>query len=1846
MTRKLFWMIFVAPVLGATALSAGAEQAEDSLFRHAENALQDEARVLHRDFTSPERWRDWTLDRANGEDADIQAWMSSRWKETPGRLADSLAGSAASWVGAGLRESEWVETLDFGFQLPLEGRTGWMNLNAIGPLSRGEDSVLGWQLPLSFGSADDDGETEMVGNVGLFYRRTLGDWGLAGVNLFGDYQDEGANGDFWRWSVGAEYRTSWADVFVNRYIPSSPAQRTLLSGGTQERIAYSAGGYDAEVRFHAPRSRWLEGFAEYSLWEGEYGDADDSGFRYGFRLLPRTGSLADGLRFEADYDDTLDGGWGARFSYDWTLGQKPRRSGYAAFDPRAHLFAPVERRHGQNIRTRVRSLRDGGVSGVARSALVRDCKSDPASWSDDVASAVNVSLTMAAAVGDVQGVCDALDGINNDVAANPNYPGDGDADWALHIAATLSTDEGARIVSMLVKASADVNAKGKSKNSPLHRMAEHGAYKSAKVLLGVEGITVDARDNRRATPLHHAARFGSPLIAMALLDAGADKNAVAFVQGGFTQLYPLDYAVREGERDVAQVLLAYGATCRSSTDGWCNDVKLPIPLKWLSGKTLYASADHSGVLLTVDSAASSAGAADSLLVDYAMREGSERFSFNEQARVLSVRDSLTVGSSTVYIEASATQGRLIPVTATATLLVSVLSNGDSRFISASPYAKGGFLTLSSSVLPGLSLTFAMADGAEELTVESSGKVMWTAGAVVAVSKTYRMRANASAGELAGTLSFSLDVRAECSGEAAYGDLSAGEFFADVDEGKANSVCWHIGEGQNVNVQRTTNDVEEQTALYMAISNAWLAWFFEDEGGGGKWEEVVGLLLSYGANPNLVAREGGENNRILDLIGIYEGYEDNFTSRAPSGQALDRMAAVVRDAGGTCLHSGSHCGLFWTWPSDAAVTVSHDWSGALLTVAFSALEGKGRSYEVVNESRLTVEERNFVGETGEIVVGVASEDSPLLGGEELTASIVAWSEKQTLSAALAVTVAYGILGELSAADSVFTVAWDYREDLLTLASATEGAALTYAWPSNADVALVSLSPVAAAWRWNGDAEDGGAYQATATVTLSRAHYAARVEQSTISIYAVSQPDGKTLTVSPYAKGEFLTLSHPDLPGLSFKKAQGSSAELLLGAGGVVEWGAGVEVGDYRLEALATAEGLLGTLQFSALVRADCVPGASGHPNANLPGFKQAIESDDEVAVCGHVINGMAVNGIIPENVYGESPLHVAADNNATMAAELLLALGAEVNALDLGGWTPLHWAAYDAVSGVEVARILLSAGGDPNIQGSDEQDSPLHWAAEVRPGTEERREEMILALLRHDGILVNLQDSGGRTALDIAVDESDVISERLSEYGGVCLKAHHFKVQPLCGLYFWPRSADVSVAFQEVKAIYTLTAKVTAEVDFSVGDSVFSLSVSEDSGAGQAAAVVYAVAPSFDDAGELLVVASSGAQVLTMSLNVTVGLAVARNLNPFASRLVATGHEGDVILPPVDDDEANVSYRSMLGGGDFALVTLQSGEPALSLNSPLPAGGATAIMEVDWSKYGYFPSLATMRVALSVLGPFSPGSAVIPPQATSVNYRFAISGFKNAQFEEVGDDDNFYSLSSDGGAILLNENVTLSAGTSHTIVVKGEDTGFFGDILLTLELSVSLCLGSGSSSGLGRQLLQAAKNGDVNLVCDLSRRGADIDTFEQGLLPIHWAARNNHVNVVQYFVSRDATLAEAIGRHEMRPIHVAAEWGSLEVVKYLSGVADLNALGDDSPLLHIAAINARLEVVKFLLPMVDVDVVDGNGWTALHAAVVGELYQSNSEVVEYLWTLIDHTRDNDGRTPAQLRSAINPHVSPL
>ncbi len=65
--------------------------------------------------------------------------------------------------------------------------------------------------------------------------------------------------------------------------------------------------------------------------------------------------------------------------------------------------------------------------------------------------------------------------------------------------------------------------------------------------------------------------------------------------------------------------------------------------------------------------------------------------------------------------------------------------------------------------------------------------------------------------------------------------------------------------------------------------------------------------------------------------------------------------------------------------------------------------------------------------------------------------------------------------------------------------------------------------------------------------------------------------------------------------------------------------------------------------------------------------------------------------------GSTALHHSVMGEGVGAVESLLEAGAEVDARDKNGWTPLHWAA--ALSEAPAAlEALLEAGADPNAQG--------------------------------------------------------------------------------------------------------------------------------------------------------------------------------------------------------------------------------------------------------------------------------------------------------------------------------------------------------------------------------------------------------------------------------------------------------------------------------------------------------------------------------------------------------------------
>ena len=88
-----------------------------------------------------------------------------------------------------------------------------------------------------------------------------------------------------------------------------------------------------------------------------------------------------------------------------------------------------------------------------------------------------------------------------------------------------------------------------------------------------------------------------------------------------------------------------------------------------------------------------------------------------------------------------------------------------------------------------------------------------------------------------------------------------------------------------------------------------------------------------------------------------------------------------------------------------------------------------------------------------------------------------------------------------------------------------------------------------------------------------------------------------------------------------------------------------------------------------------------------------------------------SGIVNVNVadeYGQTPLHLAAENGQKEVAQALVESGAEVNVANELGGTPLHYAAWN--NHKEVAELLIESGAEVNVTNKDGR-TPLHWAAD-------------------------------------------------------------------------------------------------------------------------------------------------------------------------------------------------------------------------------------------------------------------------------------------------------------------------------------------------------------------------------------------------------------------------------------------------------------------------------------------------------------------------------------------------------
>jgi len=177
--------------------------------------------------------------------------------------------------------------------------------------------------------------------------------------------------------------------------------------------------------------------------------------------------------------------------------------------------------------------------------------------------------------------------------------------------------------------------------------------------------------------------------------------------------------------------------------------------------------------------------------------------------------------------------------------------------------------------------------------------------------------------------------------------------------------------------------------------------------------------------------------------------------------------------------------------------------------------------------------------------------------------------------------------------------------------------------------------------------------------------------------------------------------------------------------------------------------------------------------------RAAEAGSVEAVRALLAEGADINAT---NGYGQTPLHEAARSAPVGIIQVLIAGGADVNAKDDGGDVPLDLALYEEQGREEVAELLLRSGAKATVN---------HLAAAARAGY-----VRLVVMLIDEGIDVNARDEDGRTLLHVAADcsQKEVVKLLLDKGADVNAETHsRWSVSGLTPLHEAAGGGDHAVA---------------------------------------------------------------------------------------------------------------------------------------------------------------------------------------------------------------------------------------------------------------------------------------------------------------------------------------------------------------------------------------------------------------------------------------------------------------------
>lgn len=139
------------------------------------------------------------------------------------------------------------------------------------------------------------------------------------------------------------------------------------------------------------------------------------------------------------------------------------------------------------------------------------------------------------------------------------------------------------------------------------------------------------------------------------------------------------------------------------------------------------------------------------------------------------------------------------------------------------------------------------------------------------------------------------------------------------------------------------------------------------------------------------------------------------------------------------------------------------------------------------------------------------------------------------------------------------------------------------------------------------------------------------------------------------------------------------------------------------------------------------------------------------------------------------------------------------------------------------------------------------------------------------------------------------------------------------------------------------------------------------------------------------------------------------------------------------------------------------------------------------------------------------------------------------------------------------------------------------------------------------LIEAAKDGDVEKVKNFITAGACINAYNEGWTALHWAANNGHIEVCQQLIEKGARIEAKtiIVANGMTALNIAANGRYVGICKLLIENGAHTNTKDDNGLtpLHRAALWGHVETCDLLMTNgANVNLKDGDGRSALYWAV--------------------------------------------